>query len=213
MRTLTVPESRWPGLMTRHPARGGAWWDVSPGAALGGVLGQELRPCTQWYGDTRGDRSRGGGPPGTGGVCPAPPRGTRIRGLLPARCWGRGDRFNLSLSRSSGIGRIDETGGGLRARESRVAGPELSPGHGWRGCSVRLGSRPIGPARTRCRASRLYTWERAGHMASRRLPQATCSNPRLRGRDHLIRRLCRIHPLPAHSAADLPKRYSLVRSR
>jgi len=32
-------------------------------------------------------------------------------------------------------------------------------------------------------------------------------------RHHLIRRLCNAHPLPAHSAADLPKRYSLVRSR
>ena len=31
--------------------------------------------------------------------------------------------------------------------------------------------------------------------------------------EHLIRRLCRAHPLPAHSAADLPKRYSLMRSR
>ncbi len=29
----------------------------------------------------------------------------------------------------------------------------------------------------------------------------------------LIRRLCYAHPLPAHSTADLPKRYSLVRSR
>jgi hypothetical protein len=29
----------------------------------------------------------------------------------------------------------------------------------------------------------------------------------------LIRRLCHAYPLPAHSAADLPKRYSLVRSK
>jgi hypothetical protein len=33
------------------------------------------------------------------------------------------------------------------------------------------------------------------------------------GGDHLIRRLCHAYPLPAHSTADLPKRYSLVRSR
>jgi hypothetical protein len=33
------------------------------------------------------------------------------------------------------------------------------------------------------------------------------------GGDHLIRRLCHAHPLPAHFPADLPKRYSLVRSR
>ncbi len=32
-------------------------------------------------------------------------------------------------------------------------------------------------------------------------------------RHHLFRRLCHAHPLPAHSPADLPKRYSLVRSR
>jgi len=31
--------------------------------------------------------------------------------------------------------------------------------------------------------------------------------------DHLIGRLCHAHPLPAHSTADLLKRYSLVRSR
>jgi hypothetical protein len=31
--------------------------------------------------------------------------------------------------------------------------------------------------------------------------------------DLLIRRLRRAHPLPAHSTADLPKRYSLMRSR
>ena len=31
--------------------------------------------------------------------------------------------------------------------------------------------------------------------------------------DLQIRRLCHAHPLPAHPAADLPKRYSLVRSR
>ena len=29
-------------------------------------------------------------------------------------------------------------------------------------------------------------------------------------RHHLIRRLCHVQPLPAHSAADLPKRYSVV---
>lgn len=33
------------------------------------------------------------------------------------------------------------------------------------------------------------------------------------GSDHLIRRLCHAHPLPAHSSADLPKQCSLVRSR
>ena len=32
-------------------------------------------------------------------------------------------------------------------------------------------------------------------------------------RHHLIRRLCCAHTLPAHSTADLPKRYSLMRSR
>jgi FixJ family two-component response regulator len=31
--------------------------------------------------------------------------------------------------------------------------------------------------------------------------------------DHMIRRLCRAHPLPAHSTADLPKQCSLVRGR
>ena len=31
--------------------------------------------------------------------------------------------------------------------------------------------------------------------------------------EHLIRKLCHAHLLPAHSTADLPKRYSLVRSR
>ena len=30
---------------------------------------------------------------------------------------------------------------------------------------------------------------------------------------HQIRRLCHAYPLPAHSTADLPKRYSLMRSR
>jgi hypothetical protein len=29
----------------------------------------------------------------------------------------------------------------------------------------------------------------------------------------LIRRLCHAHPLRAHSTADVPKRYSLVRTR
>jgi len=33
-----------------------------------------------------------------------------------------------------------------------------------------------------------------------------------RARDLLIRRHLRPHPLSAHSAADLPERYSLVRS-
>ena len=32
-------------------------------------------------------------------------------------------------------------------------------------------------------------------------------------RDLLIRRLCRAHQLPAHSAADLPRQYSLLRTR
>jgi hypothetical protein len=31
--------------------------------------------------------------------------------------------------------------------------------------------------------------------------------------EHLIRRLCHVHPLPAHPGADLPKCCSLVRSR
>jgi len=31
--------------------------------------------------------------------------------------------------------------------------------------------------------------------------------------DHLIRRLCHTHPLPAHSSAGLPECYSLMRSR
>jgi len=32
-------------------------------------------------------------------------------------------------------------------------------------------------------------------------------------RHHLLRRLCHAHPLPAHFVADLPRCYSLVRSR
>ena len=33
------------------------------------------------------------------------------------------------------------------------------------------------------------------------------------GTKHLIRKLCHAYPLPVHSSADLPKRYSLMRSR
>ena len=49
-------------------------------------------------------------------------------------------------------------------------------------------------------------------------PRHTMVGPRLVHKrqapaDLLIRRLCYAHPLPAHSAADLLKRYSLVRSR
>jgi hypothetical protein len=47
------------------------------------------------------------------------------------------------------------------------------------------------------------------------LTESTCSFDRRQmaqtSMNHLIRRLCRAHPLPAHSAVDLPRRYSLVR--
>jgi hypothetical protein len=36
---------------------------------------------------------------------------------------------------------------------------------------------------------------------------------RIQRPDHLIRRLWHAHQLPAHSGADLPKCYSLMRSR
>ena len=48
------------------------------------------------------------------------------------------------------------------------------------GCAVMVSGMPLPPARparTSCRASRLYTAEQAGQTASRRLPQATCSTP------------------------------------
>jgi hypothetical protein len=40
-----------------------------------------------------------------------------------------------------------------------------------------------------------------------------CRHDRKGSRHHLIRRLCRAHPLPAYFPADLPRCYSLVRSR
>ncbi len=46
-----------------------------------------------------------------------------------------------------------------------------------------------------------FTWENMSALGGTRTPNL------------LIRRLCHAHLLPAHSTADLPKRYSLVRSR
>ena len=48
------------------------------------------------------------------------------------------------------------------------------------GCSAMVSGMPlppVSPARTSCRASRLYTVEQGGQTVSRRLPQGTCSTP------------------------------------
>ena len=69
-----------------------------------------------------------------------------------------------------------------------------------------LADKPCSPARVRLVVQ-------GGRSACRLLYSAAVQRSSHLGRDHLIRRLCHADPLPAHSAADLPKLYSLVRSR
>src|SRR5215831_13527935 len=49
--------------------------------------------------------------------------------------------------------------------------------HGWPVMDSGMPLPPVSPARTSCRASRLYTVEHGGQMVSRRFPQGTCRTP------------------------------------
>ena len=66
------------------------------------------------------------------------------------------------------------------------------------------------PARPQGRWRFALPWETA---SGRNFPAVLARVWPAAGRQHLIRRLCRAHPLPANSAANLPKRYSPMRSR
>jgi hypothetical protein len=68
-------------------------------------------------------------------------------------------------------------------------------------------------AAERCSLLRMWMLAEGGRSACRLLYSAAVQRSSHLGRDHLIRRQCHAHPLPAHFTADLPRCYSLVRSR